>query len=776
MSSPTPSTPGTWNKTPPPSTNVLNDTSFPTPETAARMAAEERQARMTAHRLRKEKENADKLGKSDAGAPLPTPLSANTSVNPALEPETTPSTENQDATESLTTTLSNDNDNPFAIVPSKNKQGRRARNGRTGKAQEKNSEERTSTEKGVKDGGSREEDSPPISSVNRFEILGLNALGLDAGGGVENEEADVAEILSPTPNGSRKKRKSKAIAPKEKPRGTRNKLTPSTPLISSKKAIAPYDVADSPHEETRTRMREERRASQQGVLNREGSEEEELWRAAGGLDVDQEMEDGTLMLSNEDTQGRPEKSKEVPPRAQSPMSNEMNSTAHHGASRTMTNERSQDWTPRTADISRTPLAALQPPTVKDNHRNHSLPPPNHCPHVPKTQKTHELEFSTPTANFEAVRGNDPYFAFNNLSNKQAEAWPKIAGFSLLVRQAGKGRPMGATEQARKEEILSLLRRTIGTPPGIRLTAPSPAQDRPGNRIPPYNFLLYNIDEQYYELLTSCGGCISTTEGTLFFSTNGPTFDSYIGSISGFGDEEEHNLRGLVNSAFDECGLDDLLSDIVKSQAHLCNLQPDLAVKMVRNSLEIKMVEAKKEDGPVQRVAHLFLATPTYDILQWRAFRDKAMKANFADPFIGMNTAPFTGWQCGICTSALHPTFLCPILTEQGWLYNQAVSDLNSDVITVTPKGSLTEMLLSQSYRIIYAVPSTVLTRARVTQALRPLPNPKPTRTLIEAAPPTAFTTMVTENGGRSSRGGRSERGRGNRGRGGRGTGGRGRGA
>ncbi|KAI0698599.1 hypothetical protein BC835DRAFT_1304750 [Cytidiella melzeri] len=687
MSSPSPTTPRTWTKTPPPTTSTLCDQSFPTPSAAARMDAEERQARMLANKMRKEGEKsneqgADKTasGRDEAEKSLPTPLSTSTSTsNHSLTtaPVTPPSltTESNNVGRYASTTTANANDNPFIVVPGKQKQGKRLKITKAGKSSAKTQTEVPVEKRTEGEEGERGNTEPLPFPANRFEILGLDTLGLDIGEGARDKEGNGnpspthAEPTLPSIQGTRKKGKSKSTTAKPRLTSPRTASTPPTLTPFPKRTIVPYNLADSPHEQTRVRVREKRRVSRQTTPAGGGSEEEELWRATGSFDVDLEMEDATS-LSNEVT---------------APSSNEV------AVARKTTNPSNHSLTK--ANVSKMPLAALRTDGSKNDVHDSRATTPTQLPHAPRTQKTHDLEFSTPTANFESVRGNNPYFAFNNLSNKQAEAWPKVPGFSLLVRQAGKGRPGGSTEQARKEEILSLLRRTVGAPQGIRITAPSPAQDRPGNRIPPYNFLIYNFDEQYYDLLNLCGGCISTTEGTLFLSSNGPTFDSYIGSISGFGDEEPCSKDGKEFS-------------------------------------QVKIVEARKDDGTTQRVAHLFLATPTYDIIQWRTFRDKAMQANFADPFIGMNTTQFTAWQCGVCTSALHLLPLCPILTEPGWLYN---SDL------------------------------------------RPTTTSKPPKAPTEPAPPTEFTTIATDGGNRSSRGGRGERGRGGRARGGRGNGGRGRG-
>ncbi|KAI0684036.1 hypothetical protein BC835DRAFT_1422659 [Cytidiella melzeri] len=300
--------------------------------------------------------------------------------------------------------------------------------------------------------------------------------------------------------------------------------------------------------------------------------------------------------------------------------------------------------------------------------------PNHYIHKPTTHKIADLKFSAPSANFQIPRGNDPFYHFDNLSKEQTKEWPNSPGRSILVRLAGKGYPAANKEQARKDEILSLLCRTVGLPRGVRITAPSAATPESGLNKPPFNFLMYNLDEDYLNRLRSLGGCISTTEGTLFFATNGPVIDTLIGTIEGFDDEaDEDQLRILVNRAFNDSDLNSTIATLAKTNEQLALLPPEIATDMICRSLSITIVGTKRQDNTVFRVAHLFLDSPTLNPLDWRTFRDKAMNSNFKDPFLGMNIRPIKCWICGVCSSTLHTKQSCPILTEPGWLYNPSIN-------------------------------------------------------------------------------------------------------
>ncbi|KAI0701104.1 hypothetical protein BC835DRAFT_1303886 [Cytidiella melzeri] len=345
------------------------------------------------------------------------------------------------------------------------------------------------------------------------------------------------------------------------------------------------------------------------------------------------------------------------------------------------------------------------------------------PHEPRVLTLKELKFSTLAENYSMPRGNDPFYPFDNLAREQMREWPNSPGRSVLVRLAGKGYPAAAKEQARKEEIILLLRRTVGIPNRLRITAPSAANPESGNNKPPFNFLLYNFDDEYLNYLRNFGGCISTTEGTLFFSTNGPVIDSLIGTIEGFDDNaDEHQLRVVINRAFDECDLNGTIISLAKGHEQLAQLAPEMVVTRIRELLAIKIVETNRQDDSSFRVAHLFLDSPTSNPIEWRSFRDKALKASFKDPFLGMNIRAIKCWICGICTSALHLKSKCPILTEPGWLFD----------------------------------PSLNSTTSATTNANRD--------------PPTTFTTVQTANRSGNGRDSSNGRGRGNKGRSNRGRG------
>ncbi|KAI0703030.1 hypothetical protein BC835DRAFT_1303272 [Cytidiella melzeri] len=751
-----------WNKTPPPSPRLINEVEFPTPTAAARIAAEEKKARADALKERKAGTGAkDAWEKKDAAVShtaeqaLPTPLSA-APHRPAMPAEHTlesePEAEVESGNSGQSPHASDRGDSLFSPVL------RRAKGGKAKHVQ------------GKADLPARK-DEGAIQSQNRFEVLGQTTPALDDGtSGIapQTSEAEAARQNSLRVPKPRKATKKGKLRPRGEITTEEGRLIsrPNTPTPKSRRSGTPYDGRDSPLAEHRARGRQERRES--GLHNDqvERADEDPEWRDVedlDGLDISA-LTDARIAPASADEPAEAREhllltgSQGLPPPTPVPdWSNQFSSpnanvTPHHTSqakaahttSRTQTDEmigaENGEAVPETTNdppkgiddrdpsVDREASAAM---TVDDEMPQIiTQPVPTH---EPTTAKIHELEFSFPTEDFELPRGNDPCFAYDNLDNEQMEGWPETEGHSFLVRQAGRGCPTAATEQSRKDEILSLLRRTIGLPKNARITAPAATAPFSGNRHPPHNFLVYNIDQAYFDSTTSFGGCISTKEGTLFFSPNFPVFDSLLGSINGFGDATADQIHALVNRALDKGNLNAVLKRIIEGQDLGGKLTTEEAITRIRRSLGVRIVSPRADGEDAIRAAHIFMDPPTHDITQWREFRDHAMQVNFKDPFLGMHIAAFPGWLCGICTSKLHTTAICPIVTERGWIYDQ---DLKS---------------------------KPQIKKQPETKASRP--------------PPLSFSTVRAGNAGndlKPGRGGRGGRGRGNSSRGDRGRGGKGR--
>ncbi|KAI0688298.1 hypothetical protein BC835DRAFT_1308836 [Cytidiella melzeri] len=732
-----------WNKTPPALPRPINETDFPTPIVAAQLAAEERKARNASQKERKAlagdkevKEKAKSMVNATAEKTLLTPLSAAPHKPPQLVEEALasgPESEGEGKDNSQGVQTPSCEDSLFSPVLKGAKAGRaRLAQGR---------------------------DDPPvypggdtITSQNRFEVLGQSDHTL-------SNEADypppkIADTeTGPIPQNRLRAPKPRKAARKGElhPRGTRRPQEEglisrlNTPSPKSRRGETPYDGRDSPLAGHRARGRQDRRTSELHSELGGGANEDPEWGDVENLD---ELDISAIIdtaPTHAETQPAPgrEHHRETPiatathhrttPETEDHTTGgkrdgEVGAEGAVGASQRRTDDNSERASNHATTPSQEPNAEM---TVDDEMPQVITQPlPTH---EPTTTKIHELEFSFPTEDFELPRGNDPCYAYDNLDNEQMEGWPETMGHSFLVRQAGRGCPTAATEQARKEEILSLLKRTIGLPQDARITAPAAIAPFSGNRHPPHNFLVYNIDQAYFDNTTSFGGCISTKEGTLFFSPNFPVFDSLLGSINGFGGATADQVHALVNRSFDKGNLNAVLKRIIEGQDLGGRLTTDEAIAKIRRSLGVRIVAPRSDGGEATRAAHIFMDPPTHDIAQWREFRDHAMKVSFKDPFLGMHITAFPGWICGICTSKLHTTAICPIITERGWLYDQ---DLKSK------------------------------------PQVKKQPEAKATR-----PPPLSFSTVQmgsTRDDAKPGRGGRGGRGRGNSSRGDRGKSGRGR--
>ncbi|KAI0696895.1 hypothetical protein BC835DRAFT_1413962 [Cytidiella melzeri] len=720
MSSPAPTTPSAWSRTPSPQPqpNPEYENSFPTPDKATRITAGEKSQRNRAMRARKAEAEARKLAdiarkaEGEHAKGLPTPISttqnkkAQTIEKPSGQAEA-PESEGDGATSNAPV---HDLDDIFNTVV------RGAR--------------RTSSLSGTRDSSSAEQEA--LETRNRYKVLG-EGIENDAGGATPREGETTAPDGNPAAaqtKNSDGKGKRRASAPRDTQTLAEGVGPTPTPSTLPKTRGAPYNISDSPLAGYRAASRAKRLSSRRQVGEEDASAQltdEELWRATDDPGLINAFLESAGEGSTGLSQNPQDRTQRVGPRSPASQAASPTSTKPDDANQLYTPQpplppadlndttRQTDETPASistahASIARTnkPIEILDTPRpgtpmLVDDDSESSSEQVQSPPHEPTIQTLRHLEFASPTQGFERPCGNDPWFAYNTLSAEQVEEWPTTPGTTFLIRLAGKGHTKRNTYRG--------------------------ASIKSGNKLPPHNFLVHNVSETYYDYVQGFGGCISTTEGTLFICPNQPVFDTYVGSISGFDDADEDQLRALVNKAMDKQNINGLLEYVVSGQEHLEYLSTEDAVSMIRESLEVRIVESKGEGANTHRVAHIFLDPPTTDVTQWRRFRDRVMSASFKDPLLGMYIATFRKWHCGVCTSMLHPSSLCPILTEKGWLYDKNVR-----------------------------------------------PSPNATKPQPQAAPQAAFSTIEQDKGEGSLRTGRGGSKRGGRGKVNRGRGGWGRNA
>ncbi|KAI0684899.1 hypothetical protein BC835DRAFT_1310322 [Cytidiella melzeri] len=724
MSSTAPSTPKTWNKTPPLSPSLLCAKTFPTPSDAARIASKEKARRLEALKAKRttnltEEEVTSGRSRGEEEVAPPTPISIG---------QTGEHVEQQQVTQRETAT-----EPPTEKVVNKQAKTKKTRTASTPKRKSAKTKAGLETE-------------------NRFDVLGDR----NGDGGREEHHTD-HEDAGEQPNTDLSA--SQARHAKEKRRGrksgTQEGLVRGSPAIEQaaltpklKPANTPYNSNKSHHATLREMSRSERRAGLLEVDHDEDMEDLERWLQSGGIEALEQMsrqEEEGLGLRTEVEglntklleayqQSSPLPSQianngnhhmflgaageqsithtyvsEPPSNLSTPITPQppdaLAQHAHQPTTRippTWTSTEMEDRsvcpgenvapdphpyvsTPHAQPPACSPNPSQRPPpqalphaaltreeTANSDFRGTettarpepadmtldelSLSPnllpqqPAHFvtgPHEPQVLTLKELKFSTPAENYSMPRGNDPFYPFDNLAREQMREWPN---------SPGRERVSGSCERTSEEggNHIATAKDSGDTRQALNH---GPVRGQPRERF---------------------GGCISTTEGTLFFLTNGPVIDSLIGTIEGFDDDaDEHQLHVVINRAFDECDLNGTIISLAKGHEQLAQLTPEMVVTRIRESLAIKIVETKRQDDSSFRVAHLFLDSPTSNPIEWRSFRDKALKASFKDPFLGMNIRAIKCWICGICTSALHLKSKCPILTEPGWLFDPSLNSTTS---------------------------------------------------------------------------------------------------
>ncbi|KAI0684974.1 hypothetical protein BC835DRAFT_1421734 [Cytidiella melzeri] len=631
MFSPAPTTPSAWSRTPlpQPQPNSGYKNSFPTPDKAMRITAGEKSQRNRAMRARKAEAEARKLAdiarkaEGEHAKGLPTPISmtqnkkAQTIEKPSGQAEA-PESEGDGATSNAPV---HDLNNMFNTVVI----GARCTNSLSGTR------------------GSSSAEQEALETRNRYKVLGEQ---------MENnaEEATPHEGETTAPDGSPaaaqtknsdRKGKWRASAPRDTQTSAEGVGPTPTPSTLPKTRGAPYNISDSPLAGYRAASRAKRLLSRQQVGAEDANAQladEELWRATDNPNLiiaflENAGEGSTCLSQNPQDRMQREGPRNPASQAASPTSTKPDNANQLCAPQpplppvNLNNTtRQTDEMPASISTAHTSVARTNEPVEIPDTPRPGMPmlvdydsesSSEHVqlpPHEPTIQTLRHLEFASLTQGFESPCGNNPWFAYNTLSAEQ-------------------GCPTSQTEKARREEILSILHRTIGTQKEVRIVAPASTETKGGNKLPPHNFLVHNVSETYYDYVQGFEGCILMTKDTLFTGLNQPVFDTYVASISGFDDADEDQLRALVNKAIDTQNINALLEYVVSGQKHLEYLSTEDVVSMIRESLKVRIVESKGEGANTHRVAHIFLNPPTTDVTQWRRFRDRVMSASLKDPLL-----------------------------------------------------------------------------------------------------------------------------------------------
>ncbi|KAI0338730.1 hypothetical protein BDW22DRAFT_1432258 [Trametopsis cervina] len=302
------------------------------------------------------------------------------------------------------------------------------------------------------------------------------------------------------------------------------------------------------------------------------------------------------------------------------------------------------------------------------------------PHTPIIKHTHRLPYAHPAAHWRRPRGPHPSWWFNNLALSQLAGWKSYQGPSVLIRLAFEGCPTKDTAALRTTQIESIITGALGPIEGLRVAFPAPymipgeqqngnkdhTKRRPKPGQPPYSYLGFGITDEIRETLLNLKA-ISTTEGTVFFTPNESTVDSLLLSVEGVATRTTPDeLIAHLQIVFDACSLDDAIDAATPTNPLFAEFTLEEARYIVRQSLQVTIHDARSADDKPIRIAHIFILPPTAVPKLWQDFKDAALLANFTSFFWGMDMAPFDGWLCACCHSALHPTDKCPVLTEAGW--------------------------------------------------------------------------------------------------------------
>ena len=102
----------------------------------------------------------------------------------------------------------------------------------------------------------------------------------------------------------------------------------------------------------------------------------------------------------------------------------------------------------------------------------------------------------------------------------------------------------------------------------------------------------------------------------------------------------------------------------------------------------RVVKVRQAGGADLTVAHVYMDPPTPDPVMWMPLRDMVEGSSFAHPLLGMDISIHREWRCKYCHSTLHPSGLCHLLTEPGWIlpasFQVSPAQQQPPVLPVTP--------------------------------------------------------------------------------------------
>lgn len=374
------------------------------------------------------------------------------------------------------------------------------------------------------------------------------------------------------------------------------------------------------------------------------------------------------------------------------------SASHHGSSAASTSHTSFPIRPPSQAASASSVASSAPPTPSPSHNQ---PDPLFLPsstavtpgtasssvpeqdvdmyeedplfsdeRAPIREQISTLPFTRPTDFHEEPEANHPSAWFDNVHGLQAEAW-RMREDGVLVRVGGEG---FATEAARRMQlgshVLSLLFEAFGPQPGARISIPSPHHAVSGTNQPPFSYLLWGLTPEFRNRLLDIR-YITTDRGILFFTPNRPEIPRLITSLSHFSDTDPDELRTHIRNALMAAGLNQYMYALIPTHPQLSLMPIENAVEAVWSSLDITIVRARQSGGGELLVAHVYIESPTRDPAAWTTFQGAVEAVSFAHPLLGMEMAVFRDWRCRYCHSTLHPSGLCHLLSEPGWIIPQA---------------------------------------------------------------------------------------------------------
>lgn len=290
------------------------------------------------------------------------------------------------------------------------------------------------------------------------------------------------------------------------------------------------------------------------------------------------------------------------------------------------------------------------------------------PHRPHTRRFYNVDVSVPQENWIEPTSNDPYYPLLNIKHPQLVAWPKTKKITLYVRKAGMGCPPPGSEANATAALRDDITEAVGPIPTLRITAPAQELIIPGDREPPFSYLMQGIGPKTRDALLR-RKCISTPTATLFFEDITPRPGRFVMTLGGFLEANPKMIIRVINRGLDKTELNTRIVRLALNQPEFADMHPDAIVHTIRDSLRISIVTIPGPNNSESIYVHVFFKQPTTEPILWRTFRDTCTSADFSDPFASMSISVVHDWVCALCNSKLHLTEYCFLVTEPGWIVN-----------------------------------------------------------------------------------------------------------